>query len=252
MPILLPQCWTGQGGGGAVIFSKDRLKMLISLLIFHTWSPLLSISLVLGIIWHYECVFLRWGFVIFKTVSGDLCLHLLWSCCNCSFGAMSLACSPSPPLPLSAIPHDLSLFCPSMSSIPARLISEPHLPSLRILLIDVIRRHRTPCCPDGLFAIDCNATFKIVFCWGMETIMLWLFSAFHNALCAQSPVFPLKLDLQSHSCLGWKLNTGLVFSMLAPLPFIQYPQHACSQARGFTLRDNGCVQLQGISSRVLS
>lgn len=65
-------------------------------------------------------------------------------------------------------------------------------------------------------------------------------------------LFPTVLALQSHICFGWKLNTSLVFSMSAPPPFTRHPQHARSQARGLTLMDNGCVQLQGISNRVLS
>lgn len=59
-------------------------------------------------------MFVWQGFVIFKTVSGDLSPHLLCSCCNCPFGAMSLACSTSPSLPLAAILFDLSpVFGPS-------------------------------------------------------------------------------------------------------------------------------------------
>lgn len=65
-------------------------------------------------------------------------------------------------------------------------------------------------------------------------------------------LFPTALALQSHICFGWKLTTSLVFSMSPPPPFTQHPQHARFQARGLTLTDNGCVQLQGISNRVLS
>lgn len=110
---LRPCCWLQTANKVAerwevVIFRRDPLIMLISLLIFKMWSPGLSISLCCSLFGIMSICLAR--ITIFKTVSGDLCPHLLWSCCNCSFGAMSLDCSPSQSLPVAAIPHDLSPF----------------------------------------------------------------------------------------------------------------------------------------------
>lgn len=218
-------------------FCKDPLIFLISLLFFYAWSlffPLISTISLFGI--------------MSMCLSGKdlwflkLCLgtHLLCSCCNCPFGAMSLACSP--------LTSSL-FFAPSS------------LPSLYNLLMNPTHIQQT------FYLQNCLLLSWFVFLSTVMQLFQYRFAKKWKQSCSAffgcpkcSPfvfwlaenIWEQMLALQSHVCFGWKLTTGLSFSMSAPLPFTQHPQHTRSQARGFTLTDNGCVQLQGISNRVLS
>lgn len=154
-----------------------------------------------------------------------------------------MVCSPSPSLPLTAILFDLSpFFAPSsLLSLYNSLMNPRHVQqtcSLQNCLL--LRWFVFLSTVTQIFQYRCAKKWKPSCC----DIVLFFHRVPH--------LFPTMLALQSHICFGWKLTILLVFSMSAPLPFTQHPQHAPSQARGLTLTDNGCVQLQGISNRLLS
>lgn len=123
-------------------------------------------------------------FVIFKTVSGDLSPHLLCSCCNCPFGAMSLACSTSPSLPLAAILFDLSpVFGPS-SLLPLynSLMNPRHVQQTSYLQNCLLFRW-------FVFLSTVMQLFPIPFCQEMETWCCDIFSVFQSV---------------PHLCCGWQ------------------------------------------------
>lgn len=147
----------------------------------NAWS-LFSPSLHLLCLVLWVCVFWH-GFVIFKIVS-DLSPNLFCGCCNCPFGTMSLACSPSPSFPLAAILFHLSPFlAPSFLLSLCNSLTNP--------------RHVQHTCSSQncllfrwfVFFINNNVAFPIPFCQEMETIALWHFFFFFGIL---------------HLCSGWQ------------------------------------------------
>lgn len=208
---------------------------------FPPFLPLLCLALLVRVCLARICDF-------FKTVSGDLNPKLLFICCNCPFGAVSPARSPSRSLPLAAILFDLSLFLPLHLFFPCTThYWTPDMFNRHVLCIIAVAQM-------VCFSINCNAAFPILFCQEMETIVFWhffffVFKSLPHLCAGWQRIFAPHNSGPSSSHLLWM---GLVFSMSAPLPFTQHPQHADSQARGLTLTNNGCVQLQGISNKVLS
>lgn len=82
--------------------------------------------------------------------------------------------------------------------------------------------------------------------------LFWLSECtFSQNLALQPQLLPFV-----YICLRYRLLTrGLVFSISIPAPLhpvTQQPHHVCSHARGLALKDNGCGQLQVLSSRALS
>lgn len=190
--------------------------------------------------------------MIFKTVSGDLSPHLLCSCCNCPFGAMPLACSTSPSLPLAAILFDLSpVFGPSsLLSLYNSLMNPRHVQQTSYLQNCLLFRW-------FVFLSTVMQLFQYHFAkkWKHGVVTFFRSSKVFPicVLDGREYLFPTVLALQSHICFGWKLTTSLVFSVSVP------PRLSPSilntpvlKQGGLTLTDNECVQLQGISNRVLS
>lgn len=181
--------------------------------------------------------------MIFKTVSVDLSPHFLCSCCNCPFGAMSLQAAPCHPS--HSLQNSLTsspLFC-LFISLPVQVINGPQTCSLQNYLLLRWFVFLSTVMQLFLYVLRRNGNSFVV------TLVPHLFLI--CVLAGREYLFPTMLALQSHICFGLKLTTGLVFSMSAPRlsPSIF---NTLSQARGLTLTDNGCVQLLGISNKVLS
>lgn len=137
-----------------------------------------------------------------KLFSGDLNPKLLFICCNCPFGAVSPACSPSRSLPFAAVLFDLSLFLPLHLFSPSTThYWTPDMFNRHILCIIAVAQM-------VCFSINCNAAFPILFCQEMETIVFWHFfwSSKVSPICVlagREYLLPTMLTLLAHICFGW-------------------------------------------------